>query len=88
MPPPNKRRKQSLFAATLECPKVTYEEEIDQRMYCDLDQRVMEAWGDCGLEDEPLDNSWVSHKGMVAPSAIVIPITIPTSTMTINTKAA
>ena len=37
-----------------ECPKVTYEEEIDQRMYRDLDQRVMEAWGDCGLEDEPL----------------------------------
>jgi hypothetical protein len=28
-------------------------------MYRDLDQRVMEAWGDCGLEDEPLDNSWV-----------------------------
>ena len=106
MPPPNKRRKQSLFAATLstrrlslredsaahptttspttkyrerreevlpsdddssipsddECPKVTYEEEIDQRMYCDLDQRVMEAWGDCGLEDEPLDNGWVPHE--------------------------
>ena len=45
-----------------ECPKVTYEEEIDQRMYCDLDQRVMEAWGDCGLEDEPLDNGWVPHE--------------------------
>ena len=22
----------------------------------------MEAWGDCGLEDEPLDNGWVPHE--------------------------